>query len=112
MVDKDLSRFSGENRKSNLDAGRQSLITVDLFKRPNNTFFMRVQLRSNVRPEILSRHEIDLDKHTNEADFIREVEIGAGALAEHQQVMYGDAHDPSECAKAAVEAAKEILAGV
>jgi hypothetical protein len=111
MADRDISKFAGENYKSNKDLGIQSLVTVDLFKRPNGTFFMRVSLRSDVKRTNISRYEIDLDRHTNESDFLREVEIAGGALAGHQSTLYGDQHDPSECAKAAREAAREILRG-
>ena len=109
MVDRDLTRFSGEHKESNRRLGTESLVTVDLFKRPNETFFMRVSLRSNVRPIIISRHEVDLDRYTGEREFLKMVLLDGGALAEHQDQTLGDSHDPAECAKAAVRAATEIL---
>lgn len=108
-MDRDLSPFSGEDKDANRRTGRDSLVTVTLFQRPNKSFFMRLSLRSDVRPNVLTRYEIDLDKASSEAEFLRAVEIAGGAAAEHQCQMYGDRHDPDDCAKAAREAAAEIL---
>ena len=104
--------FEGENKDSNKRVGRDTLVTVDLFKRLNGTHWVRVQIRSGKRPEILSRFECDMDKHTNDHDFLREVGIGAGAIAERQNTLYLDHHDPTECVKAAVTAAAELLRGL
>lgn len=110
-MDKDLTPFAGEDKQKNKETGVESLVTVTLFQRPNSTFFVRVSLRSDIRKEVLSRFEVDLDGHGSEDDFLRAVEIAGGALAEHQHETYGDVHDPSDCAKAAKEAAYEILHG-
>ena len=104
--------YEGENKVSNKKVGRDTLVTVDLFKRLNGTHWVRVQIRSGRRPEILSRYECDMDKHTNEHDFLREVGIGAGALAERQNLLYLDNHDPNECVKAAVEVEADLLRGL
>ena len=103
------TNFEGENYANNKRLGTQSLVTVDVFKRGNGTHFMRVSLRSVRKPEIISRYEVNLDKYTNEADFLGEVAIAGGALAERQCQMYLDTHDPTECAKAAREAAVEVF---
>lgn len=103
------SHFEGENKKSNFIVGRQSLVTVDVFKRPNGTHFMRVNLRSVIKPLLTSRYEIDMDKYTNESTFLAMVALAGGAIAERQCDLYGDRHDPDECAKAAQEAAREVL---
>lgn len=102
-------KFEGENYVNNSKLGTESLVTVDLFKRRNNTHFVRVSLRSDVRPEVITRSEIDMDKYTNEKEFLRVVGIAGAAIAESQDETYGDKHDPIECAKVAVEAASELL---
>lgn len=89
--------------------GRDSLITVDLFKRINDTHYMVVKLRSVVRPELISYYSVDLDKHTSERDFLYEMGVAGGALAERQNELYLDHHDPAECVKAAVEVASDIM---
>jgi hypothetical protein len=108
-MDRDLSPFAGENKASNFKTGRESLVTVDLFKRTNGTFYMRVSLRSDVKPNVLSRYEMDMDRYAGEKEFLDSVMVAGGALAEHQYTMYGDRHDPDECARAARELARDIL---
>lgn len=108
-MDNDLGPFGGENRKSNLLLGRQSLVTVDAFRRKNGSFFMRVQLRSDVKSNVISRYEVELDRYTDKRAFLRAVEIAGGALAEHQVETHKDRHDPGECAKVARELAESIL---
>lgn len=103
------SHFEGENYANNQRLGRDTLVTVDLFRRRNGTHFMRVSLRSVMKPEIISRVECDMDKYTSERDFLREVGVACGALAERQNTQYGDGHDPSDCVKAGVQAASEVL---
>ncbi len=92
--------------------GRDSLVTVDLFKRTNDTYYMIVKLRSVARPELISYYSVDLDKYTNERDFLYEVGVAGGALAERQNENYLDHHDPNECVKAAVEVAAELMRGI
>jgi hypothetical protein len=104
-------KFRGENYENNKLLGTESLVTVDLFRRANQTFFLRVSLRSINKPSVISRHEIDIDRYPDQAACLNVVAAAGGALAEHQYEMYGDTHEPSECAKAAHEAAKEIFEG-
>ena len=105
-------KFEGENYANNRLLGVQSLVTVDLFKRPNDTHFVRVSLRSDVKPELITRSEIDMDRYTNQTDFLHTVYIAGAACAERQCEEYGDRHDPVECAKAASDAARELLNGL
>lgn len=108
-MDKDLSPFGGEDREANRKTGRDSLVTVTLFRRHNKTFFFRVSLRSDLNKKVISRYELDVDQYSSEAEFLSAIQIAGGALAEHQNVTYGDVHDPDECAKSARESAVEIL---
>jgi hypothetical protein len=105
--------FQGDHFEGDSDrerkVGKQSLVVCDLFKRLDDTYFMRVSLRSIRKPGIISRYEIDLDRYTNEKDFYKAIGIAAGGLAEKQCEEYGDPHDPSECVKAGIEAASELL---
>lgn len=87
-----------------------STVEVQLFKRKNNTGYIKVRLRSEMKAGIISYKDIDLDSVNSESDMERAVNIAGGALAEYQIQRYEDKHDPSECAKLAVEAFKEMWA--
>lgn len=104
--------FEGESERERR-VGRDAMVVVDIFKRnmgPDaGTYFLRVSLRSQNRPNIITRHEIDLDRYSRESEFLREVEWGGGAIAERQVEVYGDRWDPAYVAKQAREAAYELL---
>lgn len=78
--------------------------------------FIRVVLYSRkvVPGQPYGRHKSYRDIYPqdfgSESDMRREVENTGGALAEYQCENYGDAHDPEECAKAALEAFEELRA--
>lgn len=104
--------FDGESERERA-VGHDTLVVVDVFKRnvgPDaGTYYLRVSLRCPVDPRIITRYEIDLDKYNSEAEFLREVEIGGGAIAEAQCTNRGATWDCEFVAKQAREAAVELL---
>ena len=87
-----------------------SKIEVALFRRKNNSGFLKVKLRSHMKPGLISFKDIELDSVGNKTEMARAVEIAGGALAEYQDEQYGDRHDPSDCAKLAKETFEELWA--
>lgn len=61
---------------------------------------IRVKLHSKVKPALFSYSDIVV-KGKSVYEMAHAVEFLGGALAERQAIMYGDKHDPSECAKLA-----------
>ncbi len=100
--------FEGASERER-KVGRDSQIVVDVFKRLNKTHFFRVSLRSIRQPKVITRYEVDVEQYNSESEFLKLCEVAGGAIAEHQCTNYGDRHDPDECAKAAREAAAELL---
>lgn len=104
--------FEGESERER-KVGHEELVVVDIFKRnvgPDaGTHFLRVSLRNPIRPNLIGRFEADLDRYSNEADFLKIVETGAGALAEDQCAKWGAKWDCEYVAKQAREAAKELM---
>lgn len=104
--------FEGESERER-KVGIEREVVVDVFKRrigPDaGTHFLRVSLRNPVRSNLIGRFEADLDQYSNEADFLKIVEAGAGALAEDQCAKWGAEWDCEHVAKQACEAAKELL---
>ena len=104
--------FEGESERER-DVGNNTLVVVDVFKRlvglDAGTHYLRVSLRCPIDPRIITRYEIDLDKYNSEAEFLREVEIGGGAIAEAQCEKRGAKWDCEWVAKQARAAAVELL---
>lgn len=66
-------------------------------------FYFRVELRSEVRPA----HKVHIDVvFSNNMEHI--MQTAGGALAEKQNELLGDRHNPSEVAAAAWEAYREL----
>lgn len=82
------------------DADGGSAIKLEAYKRPNGTMFLRVSLRSIMKPRVWSNLQIDM----SESNLRARVGITAGALAEHQSEQFGDPHDPSLCVATALRA--------
>lgn len=70
--------------------------------------FLKVSISSEVRTSLWSEYLVPMDKYSNESDFLKEVGIAAGALAEYQNESYGDNHDPSEFVSVAVKQARTL----
>lgn len=100
--------FEGESERERA-VGNDTLVVVDIFKRPQGTHFVRVSLRSPIYPKRITRFETDLDKYTNEADFLKAVEIGGGAIAAEQCEKHGATWDCEYVAQQARAAAVELL---
>ena len=92
-----------------LRVGRDSPVTVSVYKRRDNTHFLRVAVASKIKPGHYNRYNVDLDRYINEGDFLKAVLIGAGAAAEDFCERYGDTLDPEEIAKEAASAARRCL---
>lgn len=104
--------FEGESERERR-VGVDEMVVVDVFKRNfglnAGTYYLRVSLRCPVNPQIITRYEIDLDKYNTEAEFLREVEIGGGAIAAAQCEKRGARWDCEWVAKQARAAAVELL---
>ncbi len=104
--------FEGESERER-KVGVDQLVVVEIFRRnigPNaGTFYLRVSLRCPINPRIITRSETDLEKYSNEADFLRAVEIGGGAIAAEQCEKRGAKWDCEWVAKQARAAAVELL---
>lgn len=104
--------FDGESNRERA-VGNDTLVVVDIFKRmvgaDVGTCYLRVSLRCPMDPRIITRYEIDLDKYNTESDFLKEVEIGGGAIAEAQCEKRGATWDCEFVARQARAAAVELL---
>lgn len=104
--------FEGESQRER-KVGVEEVVVVDIFKRnvglDAGTHYLRVSLRCPKDPRIITRYEIDLDKYDTEAEFLHEVEIGGGAIAEAQCKNRGATWDCEWVAKQARAAAVELL---
>lgn len=110
--------FEGESRRER-GVGHDREVVVDIFKREANplaligtaagTYFMRVSLRSAIRPDIITRFEIDVDRYTTERDLREQAYIGGGVVAEADNENRGAIWDCAYVAKQASEAAAELL---
>lgn len=65
--------------------------------------FVMVMLRSNMKPQIWSKHETLIDLKQTWEMFEKIVMVTAGAVAEHQNTTLGDNHDPKEVGLVAVD---------
>lgn len=113
-------KFEGESERER-KVGVDREVVVDIFKRKfgfledngavvkRGSYFLRVSLRSMIDPRIISRFEIDLDKHSTEGEFLKTVMVGGGAIAEADNENRGANWDCDYVAKQAYEAAKELL---
>ena len=109
--------FEGESKRSRL-VGRTAEVVVDILKRkksrmhlgPNaHDYFMRVSLRSVMKPWLITRYEIDIDKYSTERELIGAATLGGGVIAETQIENHNDKWDPDFVAKQAAEAMRELL---
>jgi hypothetical protein len=108
-------RNEGESQRER-SVGRNREVVVDVFKRnlgpEKGTYYLRVSLRCPIKPEIITRYEIDLDRYNSEAEFLRMVRIGGAAVAEAGNVNRGANWDCEYVGGQAVEAAKELFSDI
>ena len=109
------AHFDGESKRER-KVGVDREVVVDIFKRrfdsgeqKAGSYFLRVSLRSMVDPQYISRYHIDLDRYSNEGEFLAMVSIGGGAVAEADNENRGATWDTAYVAKQARDAAKELL---
>ena len=111
MSDNDVSlkdideRFTimggAENEQS-----RNSKVQVFLMRHPRGHYFLRVRLESKFKVMVGTLFsQADLDITTN---YEKQIQAAAVVLAEKQNIEYHDRHDPKDCAKAAIEAWREL----
>lgn len=85
-------------------------VRVQLYKRRDGSLFLRVMLLSSKRmlmgQRLWSHGRAEVDGDHNHV--LKNVMIVAGALAERQNGMYGDAHDPDDTALRAGQAYEEM----
>lgn len=112
--------FDGESRRERR-VGHDQEVVVDIFKRgldPNaldkkaGTYFMRVSLRNPIRPALITRYEIDIERYNNERELTAEAYKGGGIVAVKQVEEWGAKWDPDYVANQAAEAMKELLAEI
>lgn len=101
-------RYEGECLRE-LRIGRLSPVTVSVYKRRDDSHFLRVTVASQVKPKHYMRANVDLDSYISETDFLKSVLVHAGAAAEKLVEQYGDTLDPDEIAKEATSAARRCL---
>jgi hypothetical protein len=100
--------FEGESERER-KVGVDELVVVDVFQRSDGTHYLRVSLRNPLKSNLITRAEADLDRHTNEADFLKNVTIMGGALAEDQCERHGAVWDCENVAKEARRAGALFL---
>lgn len=109
------SHFDGESKRER-SVGVDREVVVDIFKRrfdsgeqKAGTYFLRVSLRSMIDPRYISRYHIDLDRYSNEGEFLDMCYVGGGAIAEADNENRGATWDTEYVAKQARDAARELL---
>ncbi len=85
-----------------------STTEVKVFKRADGTGYISVRLRSQVKPNVISFKDLDINELGSARALADAAEIAGGALAEYQNKLYGDQHDPSQCAALAKETFTEL----
>lgn len=87
-----------------------STVEVKLFKRNDGTGFVQVRLRSQIKTNVISFKDLEINEIGSTLALHDASEVAGGALAEYQNELYGDQHDPSQCAALAKEAFTELWA--
>lgn len=68
-----------------------------------------VKLWSNNQPQYFSKWERVFIPNETLTDMRKGVAVGSAVLAERQNTHYADGHDPSECARLAVELLSKLI---
>ena len=86
------------------------MVEVRLMQRTDRTLYFEVLVNSNVRsvPQLKAKgiHEHGQDETSTEG---QKLGLLAGALAEGLCERYGDTLDPGACARAAIDAHRELM---
>lgn len=86
---------------------RDTNLELQLMQRPDKSLFIKVQLRSDVRPGVIAQVSVDdqgAEDRTGQA-----VLAAGGALAEYLGRQYGDQLDADEVAREARELYRELI---
>jgi hypothetical protein len=85
------------------------MVEVRLMQRQDRSLYYEVLVRSRVRPDLKAKgiHEFGQDVESTEG---QKLGLLAGALAEHLCLQYSDTLEPSNCARAAINAHRELMA--
>lgn len=77
---------------------------------PNSGKYMfEVSVHSTHKEGLMSRIQVDPGQASGAQQLIRNIQVAAGAAAEHLCEMYGDRLDPDHCAKVAAEIFGEVM---
>ncbi len=76
-------------------------LEVQIWSRPDQSRYVKVLLRSKIKPELLSSNQMDLEPTSAMS---AKVSVMAGALAEYQCDVFGDSHEVMEIAHMAMDA--------
>lgn len=80
---------------------------VRLVEQPHGPFKIVVYLSSHMNSTVRTMGELNPGQASGSADLLHRVGVLAGAIAERQNVTYGDNHTPEECYKIAQNLFKE-----
>lgn len=85
-------------------------VEVRYLQRPNRTRFFQVLVRSHVKPHLKKIGELEDTTHGSEKKLAQKIGVLAGAMAEQLCEEYKDDVEPSNVARAAMEAFREMMA--
>jgi len=102
-----INPLDPRNIKKGIGGGESRIVVIVLERAGDGKTVIRVKLYSTSPGRRVSYRDIEFEGRS-ESEFVRDVNITGGALAEWQNAT-GDNHDPSLCARAAVEGMREAL---
>ena len=82
-------------------------LEIKLMERPNASRFLKVRLRSIIKPQIIA--EIEVEDQGSESRTEQRVLASAGALTEHLEREYGDNYNADDIALEARELYREMM---
>lgn len=89
------------------DIDNGGALKLELYRRPDNTLYLRVRLRSIMKPGLWSNLQINMADHGTAR---KRAGMAAEALAGYQAEMYSDPHDPAACVAATLRAYDRLVA--
>ena len=98
-------KFEGESLREHM-LGKSRMVVVDIFKRRDSTFFMRVSLRSMIDTRFIYRYNQDVYRYAPQRELCALGCIAGGSLAEQDNEQRGAKWNPIEVAE---EAIKEVI---
>jgi hypothetical protein len=92
--------FEGYNKDSDNKVGVSEAVVIDLFRREDESWFVRVALKSKIR-NVTSRSEDNFDRYVSHHDFLQAIGLMAAALVETRNEQ-GDMFDLREIVSEAI----------